>query len=250
LGYQIEGTSLRHAVTVCGYRLESHTIATNESRSLPVDMPLIGRMISEFYVHDDNLGPFSRLRCQTNASPTVNPRVFKRESGSTPNDYSCLPDLVIVPLYHKIRLTFNDLLGATRKIDRYFKALEIEAFQDNNPDRVHWEIRLVRLDIFKKKLLKSEGIDIDQKKKLLFSNLPKYLWVSSASIHGARQFSLVADASDIQHSFYFEHFLCHSARVKQSLSELIRSGDCDMSKAKAGGLPADFVRLVERDLLS
>ena len=253
LGYLLE-TGEQHAVAVCGYRLEDSPQVETETKDPRLDMNLVGRRIKEFYVHDDGLGPFSRLKCFTVSlkllSKGYNPRLLVREVDDEPDlTRSCLPRVVIVPLYHKIRLRFPHVMDATRGISSYLRRLGIDYVDRENPRGFEWEVRLMELPNIKRKLADSDTIETDVKKALLTSNLPRFLWVSSALVDRRRQFSLVADATDIERSFYFSHFVSHVPDLKAQIASRIEARDPNLSAAAEAGLPAAFQRFIREQIL-
>jgi len=250
LGYEIEGTENRHAVTICGYRLESAPKFNHESRDENVEMNLIGRRISELYVHDDNIGPFSRLICDNAGDSQGNSRIFTRTLESRPEiKQICVPELVIAPVYHKIRIQFNDLLGAVRKINRYFKALGIDISTNSHPAGIEWEIRLFDLTSFRQKVIALPTIARDDKRSLLFSNFAKYAWTASARFSNTRIFSFVADATDIARSFYFRHFIEHIPGIRENIASIIRRCDPQLETASGAGLQSAFVAFLRKEIL-
>ncbi len=254
LGYDFADGGGRHAVAVCGYRLEDSPQVETETKDSRLDMNLVGRRIREFYVHDDGLGPFSRLKCSTVPpellSKGYNPRLLVREVDDEPDmTRECVPYVVIVPLYHKIRLRFRDVLGTTRFIARYFRKVGIDLIDQENPAGIEWEIRLVDLPTFREKLVNAEAIETSLKKTLLTSNLPRYLWIASGMLYRKRAFSFVADATDIERSFYFSHFVSHVPNLKEQIAERIETRDPDLSAAAEAGLPAAFQRFIREQIL-
>lgn len=254
LGYTFADGGGRHAVAVCGYRLEDSPQVETETKDSGLDMNLVGRRIREFYVHDDGLGPFSRLKCSTVPSESMkkpgNPRLLVREVDDEPDmTRECVPYVVIVPLYHKIRLRFPHVMDATRGISSYLRRLGIDYVDRENPRGFEWEVRLMELPNIKRKLAESDTIETEVKKVLLTENLPRYLWVSSALVDRRRQFSLVADATDIERSFYFSHFVSHVPDLKAQIASRIKARDPNLSAAAEAGLPAAFQRFIREQIL-
>lgn len=254
LGYRMGNTENRHAVTVCGYRLEDSPCNDVETNCDLLEMNLIGRRISEFYVHDDNLGPFSRLNSSTSRGANVedydNPRLYLRSIDDRTEPVSCVPEMIIVPLYHKIRLCFGDVWGSLRYVSKYFNALDINQVDKHNPEGIEWEIRLITVGELKQKLLHLKSISTDVREKLLFANLPRFMWVASAMLYRQRIFSLLADATNIERSFHFQHFVSHIPNLKENIASIITESDADLSKASQAGLPSTFASFVEKSILS
>ncbi len=52
----------RHALTLTGFSLNPGPVLSSEGSAPSISVPLVGRRIDEFYAHDDQVGPFSRLK--------------------------------------------------------------------------------------------------------------------------------------------------------------------------------------------
>ncbi len=261
LGYLFEDTGGRHAVAVCGYRIEDSICHDREVLDKELDLNLVGRRLSEIYVHDDGLGPFSRLKCESSDSPSwggifnrkgkENPRIFVRETDFDPNKTkTCIPDVIIVPVYHKIRLRFSDLLGVTGKLDKYLRALGINITDESNPYGIEWTIRLFDLKHLKEKLLQVHCTSDKKRAQLLLENQAKYLWACAASLYGKRMFTLIADATDIERSFYFCNVVFHIPGIRENIEESIRTKDPTLRHASAAGLPSEFTRFLTEFFLN
>lgn len=95
----------KHLVCALGYRLSKQDLSSADG------MRLISHTIQNIYVHDDRYGPY--VRVAMNPSPFLfnginrSGLVFSLP-GFGIKDYF-VPDLVIVGVYHKIRLTYFDI---------------------------------------------------------------------------------------------------------------------------------------------
>src|SRR5262249_11915005 len=107
---QIEGSEM-HAITLTGYSLRSNQVHTSEV-AIGHCVPLTGLRIDKFYAHDDQFGPFGRVEVQPSATHAglgmMFPVVFHGAwtDPSTHLPRKLYPLAVMVPVYHKIRVTF------------------------------------------------------------------------------------------------------------------------------------------------
>jgi hypothetical protein len=111
LGVWIEGRG-GHAITLAGYSLRQQRHLNQEVAGGALSIPMKGLRIDEFYAHDDQIGPFSRLNVNPSAqvADVIYPVTFEgawkdRPTGKVLNLH---PTVVIIPVYNKIRVTFLD----------------------------------------------------------------------------------------------------------------------------------------------
>ncbi|NPE31752.1 hypothetical protein HNV12_28105 [Methanococcoides sp. SA1] len=131
-----------HAVVVSGYRINTD----NE--------------IVELYIHDDGIGPYSRvLPMNGNAHFTSWKNEWISERGYT----HIYVEKLIVPLYPKIRLSFNKLFDLYTNFN---KSMSEQGFG--------MEFFLTDIKQYKRELLSK---NIDDKMEFLTSPCPKYIWV-------------------------------------------------------------------------
>jgi hypothetical protein len=109
---QVEGGGL-HAITLTGYSLQKHKVRDTEVAPGEQSIPLTGLRIDELYGHDDQIGPFSRLYVKSSMAidQAVYPVVFDGSwvEPGTNKQLTLYPQVVIIPVYHKIRVTFLDV---------------------------------------------------------------------------------------------------------------------------------------------
>jgi len=249
LGYAAErnGKILLHAVTVCGYRLESDIQHDTEIWTPQLDINLIGRRISEFYVHDDTLGPFSRLKSAKHNNPECSKIKFIREALDSTCD--CIPTVVIVPLYHKVRLTFNMIKGTIREFDSYLSSLGIKESKDANLTGFEWDIRLLKLSQLRKYVINNSDFDYETKVDILFRNMPRFCWISTARLSGTCLFSILSDATDMEKSFCLDELLFHIPELKANMSKIIKESDPNLEGASCVNLPAPFIKFISKTFL-
>jgi hypothetical protein len=167
-----------HLFTVTGYSGKKEIPDKNDEISLVADQ------IQKFYVHDDQVGPFCRLLFEDGKMITS---WTDKDSG----DYlEAKVFSLIVPVYPKIRISFDDILTKTEYIDALFYNTD---FSD---DELIWDIYLTDSNTYKKDFLISQ-FDDDSKQKIALSTLPKYIWVARSSILEKDVFEFIFDATDI-----------------------------------------------------
>ncbi len=158
LGVGVQGVGL-HAVTLTGYSLRDKSVHSGEDVPPPGEPPCIpmpGLRIDEFYAHDDQNGPFTRLRVR-HPPPSPNPvtnrpdlPVFFEEDWIDPqtgksNTRALFPFVIIVPVYHKIRVTFLDVL-------KWLTRLHRNVVQMLKVPGAEWDLHLTTTNIYKKQI--------------------------------------------------------------------------------------------------
>ncbi|MCI0640637.1 MAG: hypothetical protein L0Y72_07140 [Gemmataceae bacterium] len=109
---EVEGIGL-HAITLAGYSLVKTPALNSEVAAGETCIPMTGLRINEFYGHDDQVGPFARILVKPSATvgPRVYPVVFEGSwiAAGSGKRLALYPQVVVVPVYHKIRVTFLDV---------------------------------------------------------------------------------------------------------------------------------------------
>lgn len=136
----------RHAVVISGYRQENG-------------------IIKELYIHDDQIGPYSQV------FPVGN---FIRWRNEWTEFYGCSEILVyklMVPIYPKIRLSFNSI---------YQRFLKKKRTLENRPEELIPKLYLMQVKEYKKFLLKKT---FDKKEMILERPFPRFVWIIRLYFH-------------------------------------------------------------------
>ena len=203
-----------HAVAVTGFSL-------GQGKATPIRLEDGGRefllratKINKLYVHDDGIGPFARMEMDDipveliragQASP-------KRESFSSSwrgedkqiGSVRAAPVLLLVPLYHKIRIPFDAILTTMYRFDGFIETLRESA---NLPleSQLEWDIHLTTVNDLKSEIIESPELSEESRKRVLLTPMPKYLWRGLARCEGRPVLGLVLDATDIEQG---QTFVC------------------------------------------
>lgn len=192
-----------HAVAVTGFRIDTN--------SPPVPVGNTGFLskasrMSKLYVHDDQVGPFARMefdgaQVQLNGRP-LNSLATDWRNSQGAKGVRAIPDTLLIPLYHKIRIPFEVI----HRIVIDFDAI-VEVYRQQNavpvPQRIEWDISLSSISSLKSDLTKNHRIDPYHKVQLLTESMPKYLWRAVAYSGDDPSFELVFDATDIEQGDFF-----------------------------------------------
>lgn len=195
-----------HAVTVSGYK-----------KNAPVHIPpteevnYLSNNIDKIYAHDDQWGPFVRISFNDDHSLKIPWSDFHQEKSPT------IATNVVVPLYPKIRISFEDIEVITLGLDTI-----LTLFFDNalKADLV-WDIKLNYSEDFKQNIKKSD-LKTSLKEQLLIDSLPKYLWVVSCYVAEIKIFDFTFDATDVKNGMIGKDVVCYiSDQYKKELSSFL-----------------------------
>lgn len=190
----IPGVGL-HAIAINGYSLRQTQQLASEGVNVGTLLPrLIGLRIDEFYGHDDQNGPFSRLKLvePVAGKPTV---TFV---GTGPWKGDLLPKAIVVPVYQKIRTGFREVL-------KWIPVLSIVASWVSPPKDFEWDVRLITSNDLKG-MLRGSASSATQglRESLLLSGLPKYLWRCTLSVNSNPLLEVLLDTTAMVNGFPVE----------------------------------------------
>lgn len=201
LGVKVEGLG-GHAIALAGYSLQPNPIPNRrEGPAGALSVPMVGLRIDRLYGHDDQIGPFARLDVTPPA--TVGdiryPACFESDwvDKSTGKKLALYPHVVIIPVYHKIRLTFLDVqkwvIRLHRVLDLVFPA----------GAALEWDIHLAFSNAYKEaaRSLALRCLTTYERQRLLLGEHPRFIWTAGLSYGGRPMLELLFDATDIAYSF-------------------------------------------------
>jgi hypothetical protein len=234
-GETIKGNSLgHHLITVVGYSEKDEEPELKEEISLKADR------IERFYAHDDQIGPFARIAL-TNSTAL--------ETAWTDGDKTGKYNLpgsiyaIIVPVYPKIRISFDDVLKKTTLIDTVL--YELDAFQFET----EWDIYLSDSNKYKSNVLKSDEFSAEVKERIAFTHYPRYIWVAQAYVKGVLVFDMVFDSTDIARGFFALDFHLIDKDAKDLLKKIFIGNKFaffdDQSPIRLG---QDLYKIFEKEL--
>jgi len=105
-------------------------------------------------------------------------------------------EALVIPLYHKIRITFEAALKAVIVWeDQYFQNI---ACLDWTKSRPEWDVYLSTGSDFKSDLRARPAMDEAERRTWLGRCLPRFIWRAIAYSGTTPRFELVFDATDIE----------------------------------------------------
>jgi hypothetical protein len=219
LGVEIEGHG-QHAIALVGYSLRDEPVMTTEIVASSNYIPMIGLRIDEFYAHDDQIGPFSKIRVVSSTTNAAFDSPIRFESSwndeSTGKTLVLTPKVVIIPVYHKIRVTFLEL---QKWITRLTKVLNRILEQ---PPSLEWDIHLTTTNDYKKSIKKSD-IPAEILEHLLLKQHPRFIWHATVSQNAVAILELLADATDMARSLPIYEVVWLNEDIKAAFKQLLES---------------------------
>lgn len=243
LGLDIQGQG-RHAVTLAGYSIEKNRVIQNEIHTKYQQYHLMGPYISKFYAHDDQIGPFSRLN-NSGVATVQNPIRF---TGSwydkKGNPLWMDPVVVIIPVYHKIRVNFFEVIKWTNRIDNFLASLGLAA--PTGPLKIEWNVFLTTVNQLKTNLWPFRRMSMAFSDLLLESH-PRFIWRIQAYHKKLPLFEILADATDMARSF----FLYKLWFINKRFGELLHSqmSEPKWRAAAVRYLSTKFLDLMEKSTI-
>lgn len=226
LGLDIQDRE-RHAVTLAGYSIEKGCIRKNEVHPDYRGYNLIGRYISKFYAHDDQIGPFSRLNIfggatiQQGSQSVQYPIRFQGSwKDKQGNPLWMYPIVVIIPVYHKIRVNFFEVIKWTQRIDDFFASLGLAP--PDGPLQIEWKVFLTTVNQLKTEfwqLRRHSGMFAE----MLLQSHPRFIWRIQAYYMQTPIFEILADATDMARSFFLYKLWFTHRRFGELLLEQLGS---------------------------
>lgn len=198
-------TEGHHAVAITGFSL-------SDAPPLPerlTGFQLRAERIDKLYAHDDQVGPFARMTwvSDTPHGP-VHPSDTKLLKTSWPGEkYADIhKQFVLIPLYHKIRIPYDEIRAAIMSLDAL-----IERFRANHPriPRAEWDIYLTNASDYKASARAEYPALNVPLKETLYKSLPRFMWRVTVRANDKVEMDLLFDATGIaQHNLLVHRVSC------------------------------------------
>jgi hypothetical protein len=124
-------------------------------------------VINEIYVHDDGLGPYTRVKSKDEDDSFVH---WKRTFMGMDSIYEVM--YLIVPIYPKVRLSF-DMIG--EYFDIYLEEFRKKLLPEVNPQDYTGFFYLTTVQKYKTEIL--SNLKNDEQLRFLGESMPRFIWV-------------------------------------------------------------------------
>jgi len=186
--FKVENIGL-HGVALNGYSMRPSRQLAREGGSgvLPF---LVGSRIDEFYSHDDQAGPFSKLKIIEAPDEKSSVRF-----AATNWKGDLTPCALVVPVNPKIRTGFREVIS-------WIPRLSVLIGFVRDATQFEWDIHLTSSNQLKKLVREDQNaVPADVRTSLLIEGLPKYLWRCILSISTVPASEMLLDTTAMVRGF-------------------------------------------------
>ncbi|MDL5514867.1 hypothetical protein QSE00_23860 [Arenibacter sp. M-2] len=193
---------LGHLITINGY--SDFTVENEKSE----EISLLADNIEKFYAHDDQVGPFAKM------SFTGNDDIQTPWPDSNGNAINAKIYAVIIPVYPKIRIKFQDVFDKVSLIDQIFFKSNLFKLE------IEWDVFLIESNDYKRTISESEN-NTSVKKAVVMKTYPKFIWIGRAIIENQNLFDFIYDSTDIASGYFCIDFVLYykQQKFKENLLE-------------------------------
>lgn len=197
----------KHAVAITGYSLGYSQATFFENTSFL----LKATRIDKIYVHDDQVGPFSRMVFDEQLITLQNGKQelsiltsWQGNDGSI-GGKRAISDILLIPLYHKIRIPFGVIHDIVFGFDNLLKSVISQVIPNRMPifQQAEWDIYLVSVNDLKKEVFDSVNLNTEIRRNILMRSFPRFLWRASLIFDSGINLDLLFDATDIEQGAFF-----------------------------------------------
>jgi len=141
-----------------------------------------------------------------------------KSSAGTLTNVRAVPEVVLVPLYHKIRIPFSTVQDAIILFDRFLEALRSHGLLPWS-QRVELDVYLTDVNALKHDLTHSTMLHNGARRDALLWDLPRFLWRATAYCDVKPVLDLLVDATDIEQG----PFVAQAIEYDPAVSSVLRS---------------------------
>jgi hypothetical protein len=216
----------KHATAIAGHSIVEFEPAkksfTSIFRTSRQDKAFVLRaqQINKLYMHDDQWGPFSRLKLigKKHVSTSWNEHTAETKKGEV--------YMLIIPVFQKIRIPVEDIELYSLGLNQFLNLELGDAMKGN----FNWDIQLYFSNDFKNEvrlsglLTDQNPVDLVLLKNLLMEPMPKYIWVSTLYVNNAKIMNFIYDATGLRHTtcllFGFSYYSSINEKFIERVTEL------------------------------
>lgn len=221
----------KHAIAVTGFSLSD----TPPIPYGPTNFLLRASRIDRLYGHDDGVGPFARMLLSTLLEYTAEEADGKIKAEGTPalctswrdsrrqiGGVYAVPNTLLIPLYHKIRIPFRSALTTVIDLDNlveWLRQLNLVPLSQ----RLIWDIYLTTVNEFKEEFAHSATVPAQYRREVLLQAMPRFIWQATAESDGVKVLDLLFDATDIEQGSFFVRAVEYDVNLAYLLRSLAKT---------------------------
>lgn len=229
-----------HAITLTGYSLREKRVLVQEVSGTNKCIPMIGLRIDEFYGHDDQIGPFSRLHVGPSAN--IYPVLFSGDwkDKATEKQLVLQPVAVLIPVYNKIRVTFLDVQVWLTRLTSVLGLIVPDANTS-----IEWDVSLTTTNDYKETIQTISLLPGDLE-RLLLKCQPRFMWRAILRVSGIEVLDLLVDATDMARSFPIIEAIWRHQAFRSAMRTLLTA--TPMQQSLNDALTRRFLDLLKNSL--
>jgi hypothetical protein len=182
-----------HAVTVTGYSLgRTHQVPYQQQGTC-----MRAFRMDKIYAHDDQIGPFARMEFIGGSSFSTS---WLNGTGSGLLNAQAV--LMLVPLYHKIRIPLQTVRDMVFSFDGLVEALRQSGLLGLTQP-LEWDVYLTNVNTLKEEIHGATALAGDYRARVLVHSMPRFLWRATALANSQPVLDLLFDATDIEQGCFF-----------------------------------------------
>lgn len=192
VGLQFQGIG-QHLVTIVGYK--KIDLVPQDIETSSVDINVYADQLKEFYAHDDQTGPFSRIKFLDTDGYV---QMSRWQDFQSNNKLQGRITSLIAPLPKEVRISFEDIWLQISSFESILYPL-IEIEQDpvsKTEQEIIWDIYLVRDQDFKTSI-KGDETYARMRLDILNTFFPPFIWIARGTTNGMPSIEFIFDATDI-----------------------------------------------------
>jgi len=121
-----------------------------------------------------------------------------------------------VPLYHKIRISYEDIIQVVMDFHKFLSTAAPLNQIVSGPE-FEWDIHLTTVNELKTDLLATTQLDTQTKVTCVTESMPRFVWRAIGHSGDQRSLELIFDATDIHTSNGIHNVICYDAVLRAAL---------------------------------
>ena len=138
--------------------------------------------MDKIYAHDDQIGPFARMQFVGGASFSTS---WLNDTGQGLLNAQAV--LMLVPLYHKIRISMQSIRSMVFSFDGLVEVLRLNGLLGLTQP-LEWDVYLTNISSLKEELLGVTMLAGDYRARILTYSMPWFMWRATALANGSPVF--------------------------------------------------------------
>ncbi|HTB90790.1 MAG TPA: hypothetical protein VK743_22670, partial [Steroidobacteraceae bacterium] len=152
---------------------------------------------------------------------------------TTGGQVRAVPDMLLVPLYHKVRISWDWVLVAITELDEFLTQLS-GVLPAQKLDALEWDVYLSTVNEVKKDLLDLGILSPTLKFAAVTRPMPRFIWRATALRGDQPIVDILFDATDIDTGDVLVQALIHDDSACKLLTEIAAAADFEKSPIKKG----------------